>query len=81
MIDVPTQMLWGVEEVALTLETTFGTERWVPNLTLRYLPEASHWAQQDEPERVHEMLSAWLRDGSSAFSASWIAPTTTRPRR
>lgn len=73
VIDVPTLMLWGVQDVALTLETTFGTERWVPDLTLRYLPDASHWAQQDEPERVNEMLAAWLRGEPVPF-----APGTER---
>ena len=48
-IAVPTLFVWGVQDVALTLATTFGTERHVPDLTLRYLPDASHWVQQDEP--------------------------------
>ena len=61
MIDVPTLLLWGEQDVALRKATTWGTERWVDPLTIRYLPEASHWVQQDEPERVNEMLLAFLR--------------------
>lgn len=59
-IDVPTLMLWGEQDVALTVATTWGTGKWVPELTLRYLPQASHWVQQDEPERVNAMLTAFL---------------------
>jgi epoxide hydrolase 4 len=59
-IEVPTLMLWGVEDVALTLETTFGTDRYVHDLTLRYLPGVSHWAQQEAPEVVNALLEAWL---------------------
>jgi len=61
VIDVPTLMLWGLEDVALTVETTHGTEEYVSDLTLRYLPGVSHWVQQEAPETVNAMLSAWLR--------------------
>lgn len=60
MIDVPTLMLWGVQDVALTEACTWGTGDWVSALTLRYLPQASHWVQQDEPEQVNAMLDAFL---------------------
>ena len=36
--------------------------RFVPNLTLRYLPGVSHWVQQEAPETVNAMLEAWLAD-------------------
>lgn len=60
VIEAPTLFLWGEQDIALTRETTHGTEAWVSDLTLRYLPTASHWVQQDEPEIVNEMLEAWL---------------------
>ncbi len=59
-IDTPTLMLWGEEDVALTRETTYGTETFVPNLTLRYLPGVSHWVQQEAPDAVNALLEAWL---------------------
>jgi pimeloyl-ACP methyl ester carboxylesterase len=62
-IDTPTLMLWGEQDVALTRETTYGTDAFVSDLTLRYLPEASHWVQQDAPETVNRMLRAWLEGG------------------
>jgi pimeloyl-ACP methyl ester carboxylesterase len=61
VIQTPTLMIWGEQDVALTKQTTFGTDRLVKNLTLRYLPEASHWVQQDDPAAVNAMLEAWLR--------------------
>jgi pimeloyl-ACP methyl ester carboxylesterase len=60
VIDVPTLMLWGVEDVALSKETTNGTDQYVSDLTLRFLPGVSHWVQQDAPELVNAMLLAWL---------------------
>jgi pimeloyl-ACP methyl ester carboxylesterase len=61
-IDVPTLMLWGEHDKALTIESTHGTDAFVKDLTLRTLPGASHWVQQDEPETVNAMLEAWLTD-------------------
>lgn len=62
LIEVPTLMLWGVQDLALTEACTWGTDEWVRSLTLRYLPQASHWVQQDEPELVNAMLEAFLAD-------------------
>lgn len=59
-VDVPTLMLWGEEDSALSKATTLGTDRYVRDLTLRYLPGVSHWVQQEAPERVNAMLEAWL---------------------
>ena len=61
VIDTPTLMIWGLNDVALDVETTHGTERHVADLTLRYLPGVSHWVQQDAPEIVNAMLAKWLR--------------------
>jgi epoxide hydrolase 4 len=62
IIDTPTLLLWGEADSALGKETTYGTERYVPNLTVRYLPNVSHWVQQEAPEAVNSMLEAWLTD-------------------
>lgn len=53
-------MIWGEQDVALGKETTYGTDPFVRNLTLRYLPGVSHWVQQEAPETVNAMLEAWL---------------------
>ena len=59
-IELPTLMLWGEVDSALGIETTYGTEEHVRDLTLRYLPGVSHWLQQEAPEVVNAMLEAWL---------------------
>jgi pimeloyl-ACP methyl ester carboxylesterase len=53
-------MIWGEEDRALGLETTYGTEQYVADLVLRTLPGVSHWVQQEAPETVNAMLEAWL---------------------
>ena len=57
---VPTLMLWGERDSALGRELTVGTETLVDDFTLRYLPNVSHWVQQEAPEAVNAMIVAWL---------------------
>jgi epoxide hydrolase 4 len=75
VIDTPTLMLWGEADVALGKETTYGTERFVSNLTLRYLPRVSHWVQQEAPEVVNAMLEAWLCDRPVPEASEIATPT------
>jgi len=62
VISVPTLMVWGEADTALGVETTYGTDAQVSDLTIRYLPGISHWVQQDAPDSVNAMLSAFLQD-------------------
>jgi len=59
-IDVPTLMIWGASDKALSNATTQGTEDYVHDFTLRMLPDVSHWVQQEAPEKVNAILKAWL---------------------
>jgi pimeloyl-ACP methyl ester carboxylesterase len=59
-ITVPTLMLWGEADAALGIECISGTENHVSNLTLRRLPNVSHWVQQEAPETVNTMIEEWL---------------------
>lgn len=59
-IETPTLLIWGEQDTALGKETTFGTERYVKDLTVRYLPNVSHWVQQEAPEEVNRILAEWL---------------------
>jgi pimeloyl-ACP methyl ester carboxylesterase len=66
VIQTPTLMIWGEDDTALGKETTYGTDRYVADLKLCYLPGVSHWVQQDAPERVNELMEAWLREPREA---------------
>ena len=78
VIDVPTLMVWGEADAALGIETTYGTERYVRDLTLRTLPGVSHWVQQEAPDVVNVMLAAFLRD-EPVPTAAEIAAATAAP--
>lgn len=65
-IDVPTLVIWGEQDTALGVETLRGIEELVPNVTVHRLPDASHWVQQDAPEKVNLLLRSWLRGGAAS---------------
>ena len=71
-VTVPTLMVWGEDDVALTKELTYGTQAWVDELTIRYLPRVSHWVQQEQPEAVNAMIEAFL-DAREVPEFSWEA--------
>lgn len=61
----PTTLIWGEDDVALGIELTYGTERYVEDLEVHYLPNTSHWVQQEEPARVNELLARHLERASA----------------
>jgi len=57
---IPTLMIWGEQDTALGKELTYGTEVYVKNLQIKYIPQASHWVQQDQPELVNQYIHSFL---------------------
>jgi epoxide hydrolase 4 len=62
VVSAPTLVIWGERDTALGSELAEPDRRWVPNLVgVERLPDASHWVQNDAPERVNELLVEFLR--------------------
>ncbi|MFI4927841.1 MAG: alpha/beta fold hydrolase [Burkholderiales bacterium] len=60
-VDIPTLVIWGMQDAALLPELVEGLEAYVPDLTLEKVPEASHWIIHEQPQRVIASLAAFLR--------------------
>ena len=60
-IAVPVLMIWGDRDPVFSLATTERYEEWAPNLRVEHIPTARHFVQADAPERVNELLLAFLR--------------------
>ena len=58
---MPVLTIWGEKDSALGKEMLEGLERYVPDLTVRRIPDASHWVQQDRPDLVNRYLTDFLR--------------------
>lgn len=62
VLEVPTLMIWGENDTALGKELTYGTESYVRNLQIHYIPNCSHWVQQEQPERVNQYMREFLSE-------------------
>lgn len=63
-VNVPTLLIWGDHDPFLGAELVNGTGRFVPDLTLRLVPGAGHWVQQEAAERVNQHLLEFLGHSS-----------------
>ncbi|MBD1868190.1 alpha/beta hydrolase [Cyanobacteria bacterium FACHB-471] len=60
VLDVPTLMIWGENDTALGKELTYGTEAYVRDFQIRYIPDCSHWVQQERPDLVTQYMREYL---------------------
>jgi epoxide hydrolase 4 len=59
-LTVPTLLIWGEQDTALGIELTYGTEAYVEDLAIRYIPNCSHWVQQEQPALVNQYMREFL---------------------
>lgn len=60
ILEIPTLMIWGEEDTALGKELTYGTEAYVRDFQIKYIPNCSHWVQQEQPELVNQYMQEFL---------------------
>ncbi len=59
-VHMPTLILWGVHDVALTREMAQASLRYCDDAELIWFPNATHWVQHDEPDSVNQHLLEFL---------------------
>lgn len=60
VLEVPTLMIWGEDDIPLGKEMTCGTEKYVRHFQIHYIPQCSHWVQQEKPELVNQYMREYL---------------------
>jgi pimeloyl-ACP methyl ester carboxylesterase len=60
-VEIPTLVLWAMEDAALLPELVDGLEEYVADLRLEKVPGASHWIVHERPEFVAQRLGEFLR--------------------
>jgi len=63
-VPAPTLLVWGERDPFLGIELVGGTERFVPDLTVRMVPGAGHWVQQEESALVNQQLVEFFARGA-----------------
>ncbi len=69
-IEVPTQIIWGERDAVLGPECLDDLDRYVTNLRVHRIPDASHWVQQDAPDDVNRALLGFLASRRGAQPAA-----------
>jgi epoxide hydrolase 4 len=59
-ISAPTLVIWGERDAYLGAELAEPERRWVPDVRVERIPEASHWVHHEAPARVNELLLGFL---------------------
>jgi epoxide hydrolase 4 len=61
LVSMPTLLIWGEQDVALSLALTTGLEEWIPDLDIKRIPDSGHWVQQEKAEMVNQYLLEFLQ--------------------
>ncbi|MBO6727770.1 MAG: alpha/beta hydrolase [Rhizobiaceae bacterium] len=61
-IEVPTLILWGVEDQVVRYNVAEGYDRLIPNSTLVRLQEAGHSPQLEKPAEIGQAIDDFLRE-------------------
>lgn len=64
VIKVPTLVIWGMKDTALLPGNLEGLDRVVDHLTIKRIPEGSHWVVHEEPELINRSIMDFLQDNS-----------------
>jgi pimeloyl-ACP methyl ester carboxylesterase len=60
VLPIPTLLIWGENDTALGKELTYNTKDYVSDLQIRYIPNCSHWVQQEQPQLVNQYMREFL---------------------
>ena len=61
MVKVPTLVIWGEQDTALLTQNLDGLDQYVPHLTVKRIPDATHWVVHEKREEVNRDIRAFLR--------------------
>lgn len=61
-IEIPSLVIWGEKDPVLGVSLLEGLEDYIRLLTIKRIPQASHWVQQEAPEEVNAIIESWLTD-------------------
>ena len=62
-VRVPTLVIWGERDTALLPGNLDGLERYVPDLTIRRIPDGSHWVIHEQPALVNRLIRDFIMTG------------------
>ncbi len=61
IVKVPTLVIWGEKDTALLTGNLEGLDKFVPQLTIKRIPNGSHWVIHEEPELVNQYIREFIK--------------------
>ncbi len=62
VIQTPTLVIWGEKDTALLTGNLLGLERYVADLTIKRIPDGSHWVIHEKPDLVNAYIRAFIEE-------------------
>ena len=59
-INIPTQIIWGMNDMALRPELLDGLDAYIPDLRIHKVEDATHWVTHEQPEVVKRLIQSFL---------------------
>jgi epoxide hydrolase 4 len=60
IVKVPTLVIWGEKDPHLLTTNLDGLEAYVPDLTVKRIPDGTHWVIHEQPALVAQHMRGWL---------------------
>lgn len=60
VVKVPTLVIWGERDHALLVWNLQGMEEYVENLTVKRIPDGSHWVVHEQPDLVNSLIRGFI---------------------
>jgi pimeloyl-ACP methyl ester carboxylesterase len=61
MVKVPTLVIWGEKDTALLTQNLDGLDQFVPQLTIKRIPDGTHWVIHEKRDEVNADIREFLR--------------------
>jgi len=60
-VKVPTLVIWGEKDTALLTGNLDGLDKYVPNLTIKRIPDGTHWVIHEKPALVDGYIREFIK--------------------
>lgn len=61
VVKTQTLVIWGEQDTALLPSMLTGMEKFVPKMTLKKIPDGTHWVVHEKPKEVNKLIRDYLK--------------------
>ncbi len=60
-INVPTLVIWAEKDSALTIHNLEGLDEYIPELTIKRIPNGSHWIINEQSDKINTLIREFIK--------------------